>query len=339
MVSLKDISEACNVSVATVSKALNNQSDISEKTKARIQKVAKEMGYYPNSAAKALKTNRTWNLGVLFADEAQSGLTHDYFANVLDSFKRTAEQRGYDITFINCCKTRENKMTYLEHTKYRGFDGVVIACIDFSDPEVVELVNSKIPVVTIDHMFNNATAIVSDNIQGMKDLVNCVLQRGHTKIAYIHGSDSAVTKNRLTSFYKTTQEAGIDIPDEYIREAAYRSVEEAYERTRELLALKDRPTCILYPDDVAGFGGIKAIKEAGYTIPRDISIAGYDGIRFGQYLTPPLTTLEQDTEKIGKEAANELIQLIENPKTTGIHRVVVEGKVRPGGTVKLLFAE
>ena len=116
MVSLKDISEACNVSVATVSKALNNQSDISEKTKARIQKVAKEMGYYPNSAAKALKTNRTWNLGVLFADEAQSGLTHDYFANVLDSFKRTAEQRGYDITFINCCKTRGNKMTYLEHT-------------------------------------------------------------------------------------------------------------------------------------------------------------------------------------------------------------------------------
>ena len=220
-----------------------------------------------------------------------------------------------------------------------GFDGVVIACIDFSDPEVVELVNSKIPVVTIDHMFNNATAIVSDNIQGMKDLVNCVLQRGHTKIAYIHGSDSAVTKNRLTSFYKTTQEAGIDIPDEYIREAAYRSVEEAYERTRELLALKDRPTCILYPDDVAGFGDIKAIKEAGYTIPRDISIAGYDGIRFGQYLTPPLTTLEQDTEKIGKEAANELIQLIENPKTTGIHRVVVEGKVRPGGTVKLLSAE
>ena len=103
--------------------------------------------------------------------------------------------------------------------------------------------------------------------------------------------------------------------------------------------MKDRPTCILYPDDVAGFGGIKAIKEAGYTIPRDISIAGYDGIRFGQYLTPPLTTLEQDTEKIGKEAANELIQLIENPKTTGIRRVVVEGKVRPGGTVKLLSAE
>ncbi|MDY4545965.1 MAG: LacI family DNA-binding transcriptional regulator [Candidatus Choladocola sp.] len=336
MVSLKDISEVCKVSVATVSKALNNQSDISEKTKARIQKTAKEMGYYPNSAAKALKTNRTWNLGVLFSDEAQSGLTHDYFANVLNSFKRTAEQKGYDITFINCCKTRENKMTYLEHAKYRGFDGVVIACIDFDDPEVVELVNSKIPVVTIDHVFNNTTAIVSDNIKGMRDLVNSIMEKGHTKIAYIHGSDSAVTKNRLTSFYKTTQEAGLQISDDYVREAAYRNVEEACEKTRELLALEEPPTCILYPDDVAGFGGIKAIKEAGYRIPQDISIAGYDGIRFGQYLTPPLTTLEQDTEQIGMEAANELIQLIENPKITGIHRVVVEGKVRPGGTVKQL---
>ena len=92
MVSLKDISNACGVSVATVSKALNDHSDISEETKETIRRVAKEMGYFPNSAAKALKTNRTSNIGVLFVDDARSGLTHDYFSNVLDSFKRTAEQ-------------------------------------------------------------------------------------------------------------------------------------------------------------------------------------------------------------------------------------------------------
>ncbi len=337
MVSLKDVSEACRVSVATVSKALNNQNDISDKTKARIQRTAKEMGYYPNSAAKALKTNRTWNLGVLFADESQSGLTHDYFSNVLDSFKLAAEEKGYDITFINCSKAGTSRMSYLEHTQYRGLDGVVIACIDFSDPQVVELINSKIPVVTIDHVFDNATAIVSDNSTGMHDLVQFVLDKGHSRIAYIHGADSTVTKNRLTAFYRTTEEAGISIPDDYVREAAYRDVEEAYERTRELLELPEPPTCILYPDDVSGFGGIKAIKEAGYVIPGDISIAGYDGVAFGQYLTPPLTTLQQDAETIGRDAAEELIQMIENPKTTGIRRVVVGGQVTPGGTVKNLL--
>jgi DNA-binding LacI/PurR family transcriptional regulator len=274
---------------------------------------------------------------VLFADESQSGLTHDYFSNVLDSFKLAAEEKGYDITFINCSKTGTSRMSYLEHTQYRGLDGVVIACIDFSDPQVVELINSKIPVVTIDHVFDNATAIVSDNSTGMHDLVQFVLDKGHSRIAYIHGADSTVTKNRLTAFYRTTEEAGISIPDDYVREAAYRDVEEAYERTRELLELPEPPTCILYPDDVSGFGGIKAIKEAGYVIPGDISIAGYDGVTFGQYLTPPLTTLQQDAETIGRDAAEELIQMIENPKTTGIRRVVVGGQVTPGGTVKNLL--
>ena len=101
MVSMKDISVACGVSVATVSKALNGHGDIGEETKLHIQKVAKEMGYFPNSMARALKTNRTHNIGVLFVDESRSGLTHDYFSHVLDHFKRTVEDKGYDITFIN----------------------------------------------------------------------------------------------------------------------------------------------------------------------------------------------------------------------------------------------
>jgi DNA-binding LacI/PurR family transcriptional regulator len=136
VVSIKDISIKCGVSVATVSKALNNHSDIAEATKENIKKAAKEMGYFPNSFARALKTNRTYNLGVLFVDEAHSGLTHEYFANVLDSFKVEAEKNGYDVTFINKHMGQKN-MSYYEHSKYRGVDGVVIACINFSDPDVL----------------------------------------------------------------------------------------------------------------------------------------------------------------------------------------------------------
>ena len=333
MVSLKDISIACGVSVATVSKALNDHSDIGEETKERIRQVAKEMGYFPNASAKALKTNRTNNIGVLFVDEAQSGLTHDYFAYVLDSFKRTAEEQGYDITFINCCKSRANRMSYLEHARYRGFDGVVIACIDFYDPEVMELVRSDIPVVTIDHLFNNRIAIISDNVKGMKDLLTYIYGQGHRKIAYIHGADSAVTQSRLASFYKTAEELGLTIPDEYIKEAAYRSTKESFDRTQELLDLKEPPTCILYPDDFASFGGINAIKERGMKIPEDISVAGYDGIRIGRHLEPQLTTLKQDTEQIGAKAAECLINLIENPKTTLIQQKIVTGEVFEGKTV------
>ena len=104
MVTMRDIADRYGVSVATVSKALNDQKDIGRKTKEEIQKIAKEMGYAPNAAAKELKTNRTHNIGVLFVDEGHNGLTHNYFAHVLDSFKNKAEKSGYSIAFINSCR-------------------------------------------------------------------------------------------------------------------------------------------------------------------------------------------------------------------------------------------
>lgn len=333
MTSMKDISRVCGVSIATVSKALNNHKDIGEETKAHIRQVAKEMGYFPNSSARALKTNRTYNIGVLFVDEAQSGLTHDYFSNVLDSFKRTVEEKGYDITFINASKHGKNRMTYLEHCRYRGFDGVVIACVDFYDPEVEELVKSDIPLVTIDHLFHNRAAVVSDNINGMKDLFTYIYEQGHRKIAYIHGADSSVTRGRMSSFFKTAEEMGVVIPDEYIKEAAYRDTKGAGAATEELLELKNPPTCILYPDDFSCFGGINVIREKGLHIPEDISVAGYDGIRVGRHIEPQLTTLRQDTRAIGTQAGEKLISLIEKPKTTIVEQIVIDGRVYQGKTV------
>lgn len=334
MVSMKDISVACGVSVATVSKALNNHKDIDAETKERIRQTAKDMGYFPNSAAKALKTHRTYNIGVLFEDDNMSGLTHDYFAYVLDSLKKTAEAKGYDITFINGCMTRPNKMSFLEHSKYRGFDGVVIVCVtNFMAPEVLELVQSDIPTVTIDHLFHNVCAIMSDNVKGMQDLLHYIYGRGHRKVAYIHGIDSSVTKSRLAAFYKTSADFGIDVPDEYVGEAPYRDTRATYIETERLLDLKDRPTCIIYPDDFASFGGINAIKKRGLRIPEDISVAGYDGIRAARHIEPRLTTVKQDTKMLGQKAAEKLISLIEHPKTTIIEQIVVEGKVFPGESV------
>lgn len=336
MVSMKDISAVCGVSIATVSKALNDHKDIGEETKEHIKQVAKEMGYSPNSAARTLKRGRTKNLGVLFVDDEQSGLTHDYFAHILDSFKRTVEERGYDITFINCCKTRAGRMSYLEHSRYRGFDGVVIACVDFEDPEVEELVRSDIPVVTIDHLFHNRSSIISDNVKGIRDLVHYVYEMGHRRIAYIHGLDSAVTQSRLSSFYRTCEELGVSIPSKYIREAPYRNTQGTYEETLKLLELREPPTCIFYPDDFSCFGGMNAINEKGLKIPDDISVVGYDGITIARNFEPKLTTIVQNTRRLGEEAAHKLIDLIETPRTTLTEQIVVEGTVFKGNSVKRL---
>ena len=333
MVSLKDISKACGVSVATVSKALNDHSDISQETKKHVREVAERLGYRPNAAAQALKTNRTNNIGVLFVDEANSGLTHDYFNHVLDSFKRKAEDSGFDITFINGAKNRLNNMSYLSHAIYRGFDGVMIACVDFSDPQVGELIASSIPVVTIDHLFNNRITIVSDNVKGMRELTSYVYEQGHRKIAYIHGLESAVTQSRLSSFYRTLQGYGVTVPDEYVVTSPYRDTDAAFLATNRLLDLPDPPTCIFYPDDFAAFGGINAIRQRGLRIPEDVSVVGYDGIEIARRISPVLTTIVQDTVKIGSLAASKLIDLINNPKGTLIEQIVVEGRLEKGESV------
>lgn len=330
MVSMKDIAQRCGVSVATVSKALNGQRDIGEETRARIAAAAREMGYMTNSAARALKTNRTYNLGVLFVDDRQSGLAHAYFSAVLESFKTEAENHGYDITFINH-NVGGKPTTYLQHCLYRGVDGVVIACVDFGAPQVRELVGSNIPLVTIDHIFNNRLSVLSDNVSGVETLVRHVHSRGHRKIAFLHGERTSVTEHRLTGFHRACEELGLQIPDEYIRMCRYHDPDSCAQATRELLALPDRPSCILFPDDYSYIGGLNVLTELGLRVPEDISCVGYDGIHLAQVLG--LTTYSQDTHALGATAAERLISLIEHPKTTLTDRVVVPGCLWEGRTV------
>lgn len=335
MVSLKDIAKRCGVSAATVSKALNNQKDIGEETRAKIKKVADEMGYLPNSAARALKTKRSYNIGILFQEDAGSGLRHEYFSGVLDGIMVEAESLGYDLTFINTHLERR-QTAYLEHCRYRDFDGVVIVCVgDFNSSSVQQLMgNNRIPVVTIDYLHQNCTAVSSNNVKGMEELVRYIYGKGHRRIAYIHGQKySYVARERLASFYRTMEELGLEVPEEYIREAKFLETKDAALQTKELLALKNRPTCILYPDDTSLIGGMNVINGMGLSIPEDISVAGYDGTKVSQMLRPRLTTIHQDTAMIGKEAADHLIAQIEKPKTALIERVVIDGELFEGESV------
>ena len=332
MVSMKDIAKQCHVSVASVSKALNGYSDIGEETRNLIITTAHEMGYLPNSSARALKTKKSYNLGVLFVDAAMNGLTHEYFNHVLESFKYRAEEKGYDITFI-AGNTAGQKMSFYERCRYRGVDGVLVACFKYYEEDIQDLIRSELPVVTIDHTFEGKIAVVSNNVQGMEELVSYIYSMGHKKIAYIHGDDTPVTRNRLSGFYRTTQRYGLEIPDEYVRASSYRDLEMAAKATGELLDLPNPPTCIMYPDDYAAVGGMNEIRERGLRIPEDISITGYDGIDLVRMMEPKLTTLCQDTRKIGRVAAEKLISLIEHPKTTLVDKFSVDGVLFKGGSI------
>ena len=150
----------------------------------------------------------------------------------------------------------------------------------------------------------------------------------------MYGDYSRVTRYRLASFYRNMEQAGIPVKEGYVREGLYRNIELAYRLTEEFLGLEEPPTCILYPDDVACFGGINAIKAKGLSVPADISVVGFDGIRAAQYEEPRLTTFAQDTEQLGKLAADSLIEEIEHPMTTAPDIHMVKGKLLTGQTVR-----
>jgi LacI family transcriptional regulator len=332
MATIKELSIKCGVSVSTVSKALNGYKDIGDETKRNILKVATEIGYFPDSNARALKMKKTYNLGVLFSTMFNHGLRNEYFAHILASFNEYATSRGYDINFIEH-NIGDRKMSYLEHCRYRNFDGVCIACADFLEKEVLDVVNSKLPVVVIDHVFNEAISILSDNMDGMRQLAQYIIDQGHTNIAFIHGTNSSVTHNRLVSFFQVLKENNITIPRDYILEGVYRDSDSAAVLTQRLLELPKRPTCIIAPDDYSALGVMNAIRRNGLRVPEDISVAGFDGISLAQALEPKLTTIRQDTDKIGTEAAKQLISLIENPMSTSIANVFLKVQLIQGGSV------
>ncbi len=331
-ITIRDIAKKCGVSVSTVSKALNHYGDVGEKTAERIRQTAREMHYIPNTAARQLKTNISHNIGVLFIDETGSGLTHEYFAAILDAARNEAEKLGYDITFIGQNLGNE-PMSFLEHSRYRKCDGVLIANVDFENPAVIDLVKSEIPVVTIDFAFDSTSCVTSDNIAGCYGLTEHLISKGHRKIAFICGERTSVTNKRLIGFNRALQDHEITIPDEYLVQGKYHDPGKSREGTRFLMELPDPPSAILYPDDYSYLGGMVELERMGLSIPEDVSVAGYDGVPLSDVLRPRLTTWHQDAEQIGKRSARKLIEKIEHSSTCIDEEIPVSGWLMEGTSV------
>jgi len=333
MVTIKDISKKCGVSPATVSKALNGYDDISEETIRLVRQTASELNYTPNAAARLLKTSISHNIGVLFVDDTMSGLTHEYFSYILNSVKEEAEISGYDITFISQ-KLGKRKMSFLQHCLYRNCDGVVIASVNFDSKAVHELINSDVPVVTIDYAFDNVSSVISDNVEGAYELTSYLLNMGHRKIGYIFGEQTSVTNKRLVGFNKAMKEHGVSVPPEYLVQGRYHDAEVVREATARLMDLPDPPTAIMFPDDISFLGGQAELTRRGLRVPEDISVCGYDGINLSGLLQPPLTTWHQDADRIGKESVRKLIETIEHRSTCAAEQIMVSGQLVSGSSVR-----
>ncbi|HIT90438.1 MAG TPA: LacI family DNA-binding transcriptional regulator [Candidatus Merdenecus merdavium] len=333
VISLKDIADICGVSISTVSKALNNKADISKAKKEEIQKVAKELNYIPNYMASTLRSKRTRNIGVLLSENTRTNLMHEHFARILNSFKDTVEERGYIVTFLNSSHYSK-RLSYIEQCRYMNFDGVFILCADYEQQEVDDLLSSDFPIVVIDHEVKRHINVASNQYGDMRRLMQFIYDRGHRRIAYIHGENEEVTKLRILAYQSFMKEHQLSVPKEYTYSCPYRDYEKSGSLTKAVLALSKPPTCIIYPDDLTAVGGMNIMQELGMRIPEDMSLAGYDGLNIVNIVRPRLTTIRQDTVSMGIQAGNRLINKIEFPgEETSAATVIVDGMVEPGETV------
>jgi len=273
------------------------------------------------------------SLGIIYKEESKKGLTHPFFSLVLDSFKAEAEALGYSICFINLLNISDD-INWNDFCRNSMIEGLCIVCADFGAENIKTVSESSVPCVTVDHIYKHVPAVLSDNETGMTRLVEYAIGMGHKKIAFVHGhNNSLVTRTRIMQFQNVMGYHDLPIPPEYMREGLYDDVALTRRIVKELLSLKDRPTCILLPDDTSYFGAQDAAREMGLSIPDDISFAGYDGIPITQSLLPKLTTIRQNSETIGSTAARKLIDLIENPKTARRMPVIYPVELIEGGTV------
>lgn len=328
MVTIKMIAQRCGLSIAAVSRALNHQPGINAEKAEAIRRLAREMGYQPNTAARALKKKKSNTIGILYNNH----MAHELFSLMLEGVRSETERSGYDLVFLN---TRPG-VTYYEHAMRQLCDGVIIGQGWFNDESVRALVESPLPVVTIEYAQPGCTVVISDNEAAMYEIVQHVHAMGHRRIGLIYGETTAVTAGRLAGFQRACNELGLSVPEEYRIQALYHHAEETAAATRKLLALPEPPTCIIFPDDISFLGGMAEIERQGLSIPRDISCVGFDGIQLTQYLRPALCTYRQDAEEMGRQAARELIAAIDHPEDYTARTVTVPGCLEKGGSVRNL---
>ena len=310
MVDIRDIARLAGVSTATVSKVLNNYSEISEATKVRVLKIVEETGYIPNSSARALSTKRTWLIGIVYSESLKIGLEHNFFSGVLEAFKCEVESLGYDVVFIS-----GKDIGYLKRCQVRNVDGVFVVTADMNDNGLKELLESNIKCVTTDVLYKSIPLVYSDNHQGSLSAIRHLIKLGHRRIAHIAGPTTSIAGQERLNGYKTgLAEFDIRFEPSLVVEAPGFDSDSGYVCMKALLDLPNPPTAVYAMCDLTALGAMHAISERGLKVGEDISIVGFDDVELASHTYPALTTVRQDRESIGKTLAQVLNRSINNEK-------------------------
>ncbi len=303
---IKDIAKLANVSQGTVSKALNNRPDIGAKTKKMILKIAEENGYSPNAFGKALRSQNSNTIGVIFRKE-DIPLRNSFFSRILEGIEGELAFNRMNLVLYLMPDSESKQLP--EMVREKRVDGVILVGTGNAD-FLKRLQQYSIPTMLVDprQRMNDGPKLLIDNKSGAFMATEHLIQHGHRKVAFISGELSRPSfAERLQGYKNALTHYDIDIRKQYIRHHGF---EAGYELTKSLLNEPDPPTAIFAANDINAVYAYKAINEAGLQVGEDISLVGFDDIDLGRLATPALTTIRVYKEELGSVAVRQLRDII-----------------------------
>jgi LacI family purine nucleotide synthesis repressor len=304
-----DVAKKAGVSIATVSKVVNNTGRISEKTRKKVVKIMEELEYQPSSVAAALTGKQTYTIGVLVPD-----ISNGFFAEVARALENSAREMGYAIILCSTDYQIEREHDYLELLLKKQVDGIIIA----TEPEDWKAYNilqkKQIPhlMFSIDNLGFSSHVVTTDDIRGGYMAGRYLLEKGHTDIAVIAELNRASGRMRLQGFKQALADEGISLKEERII-SAMSKIDEAQAAARKILSFKNRPTAVFASTDLIAAIFTNEARKAKVRIPDDLSIIGFDNTIYAEIADPGLTTIAQPTEELAQFAIDQLLKLIKDP--------------------------
>lgn len=315
---IRDVARLAGVSIATVSRALRSPELVREETRQQIMRVVAESGYAPNSLARSLRQHRAGAILLMVRD-----IANPFYPEVFRGAEAAARSLGCNVLIGNTDDEPARERDYLQLIRTRQADGMIvvtgrlpeswpgpgqrpIAAVLACEP----IAGIEMPIVRI------------DNVAAAGDMVRHLIALGHRRIAHITGPlDQVIAQDRLTGWRRTLVEAGLPAGGELVAQGDFR-LGSGIVAAKRLLATRPRPTAIFAANDESAIGAIQAIREAGLSVPDDLSVAGFDDILFAASSWPPLTTIRQPRRELGARA---MLML----------HAIMEGRADTPGTVVL----
>lgn len=320
-VTIKDIARICGVGVSTVSRAINNHPDINPETKEMINRVIREYGYVPNNSARNLKRTEAKTIAVLV-----KGMNNPFFTSMVKSIEKEIQKKKYTMVLHHVEHEEDEIDVALELVKEKRLKGIIFLGGYFKhSSEKLEYLNVPFILSTagVAPETINRTKYSTISVDDFKEsyrIVDYLIQSGHKKIAMISASlnDESIGRLRLDGYKKALEEHHIPFRKELIKPMSQSlepySIENGYYATKELLASGEEFTALYAISDMMAIGAMRAIHEAGKSVPEDYSVVGYDGIDIGKYVTPTITTMNQPIEEMAKETIGLLFDIIAGKK-------------------------